>query len=105
MRSIYTQSRSDHRRGFTGTLLRSEIRTRTGHDNRPLIRLINVTQASQLLGLSKLSLELGAHNGLIPHYLIGGQLRFEAAELNRWIRRHHFDILTSQDDFTGWADL
>jgi hypothetical protein len=98
------QSRSDHRRGFTGTLLRSEIRTRGGHDNRTLIRLIHATQASQQLGLSTISLELGAKHGLIPHYVIQGQLHFEPAELNRWIRQHHIDILTAEDDFSVWAE-
>ena len=102
---IYAQSRSDHRRGFTGTLLRSEIRTRGGHDNRTLIRLIDISKASQLLGLSEMSLELAAKHGLIPHYNIQGQLYFEPAEMNRWIRQHHFDILTAEEDFTGWADL
>lgn len=105
MPGIYTQSRSDHRRGFTGTLLRSEIRTRGGHDNRTLVRLIDATLASQLLGISEMAIELAAINGLIPHYTIGGQLRFEPAEMNRWTRQHHFDILTAEDDLTGWADL
>jgi hypothetical protein len=103
MHYIYPQSRSDHRRGFTGTLLRSEIRTRGGHDNRTLIRLIDATRASQLLGLSEMSLELAAKQGLIPHYAIQGQLYFEPAELNRWIRQHHFDIFEAQDDFSGYA--
>jgi hypothetical protein len=104
MHTIFRQSRSDHHRGFTGTLLRSEIRTRGGHDNRTLIRLIDISLASQLLGLSEMSLQLAAKHGLIPHYAIGGQLRFEPAELNRWIRQHHFDILTAKEDFTGWAE-
>ncbi len=93
MRGIYRRSRSNHPRGFTGTLLRSEIRTRAGHDNRTLIRLIDASQASQQLGLSPTSLELGAQHRLIPHYLIKGQLRFEPAELNRWIRQHHINRL------------
>jgi hypothetical protein len=105
MHSIYPQSRSDHRRGFTGTLLRAEIRTRGGHDNRTLIRLIDIPLASQLLGLSEMSLQLAAKHGLIPHYAIQGYIRFEPAELNRWIRQHHFDILTAEEDFTGWADI
>jgi hypothetical protein len=104
MRAIYRQSRSDHRRGFTGTLLRSEIRTRAGHDNRTLIRLIDANQAGQQLKLSALSLELGAQHRLIPHYLIQGQLRFEPAELNRWIRQHHINIISTDGDFSGWAD-
>lgn len=100
MQRIYTQSRSSHRRGFTGTVLRSHVRTRGAHDSRTVIKLIDSAQASKLLGLSKTSLELGAKHLLIPHYLIQGRLRFEPAELNRWVRQHHFDVLTSQDDFT-----
>ncbi|MGH2833115.1 MAG: hypothetical protein ACRDK2_10105 [Solirubrobacteraceae bacterium] len=96
MHRIYTQSRSNHRRGFTGTLLRTEIRSRGGHDNRTLVRLIDVNQASQQLGLSTTSLELGAKNSLIPHYFIDGQLRFDPVELGRWVREHHFDVFTGQ---------
>lgn len=90
---IYTQSRSDHRRGFTGTLLRAEIRTRSGHDNRTLVRLIDVHQASQRLGLPTISLELATKTGLIAHYLIEGQIRFDPAELTRWVRMHRIDEL------------
>jgi hypothetical protein len=104
MQRIYTQSRSSHRRGFTGTPLPSHIRTRGAHDSRTLLRLITVEQASERLGFSTTALELGARNGLIPHYYILGQTRFEPAELDRWIRQHHFDVLTAQGDFGGWAD-
>jgi excisionase family DNA binding protein len=104
MHRIYTQSRSSHRRGLAGTALRSHSRTRGAHDSRTLVTLITVEQASELLGLSSTSIELGAHNGLIPHYYIDGQTRFEPAELDRWIRQHHFDVLSSQGSFTGWAD-
>lgn len=104
MRGYYTQSRSSHPRGFTGTLLRPHARTRGAHDTKTLVKLIDVNEASQRLRLSPTSLELGARNGLIPHYYVLGQTRFEAAELDRWIRQHHFDILTSQDDFQGRAD-
>jgi excisionase family DNA binding protein len=104
MQSIYTQSRSSHRRGFTGTFLRPHIRTRGAHDARTLLRLITVEQASERLGFSATTLELGAKNGLIPHYYILGHTRFEPAQLDRWIRQHHFDILNAQGDFTGWDD-
>jgi hypothetical protein len=83
MRALYAQSGSDHRRGFRGTLLRSHARTTARHNSRTLVRLIDVGQASQRLGLSPTSLELGARNGLIPHYYVLGQTRFEPAELDR----------------------
>jgi hypothetical protein len=105
MQRHFTQSRSSHRRGFTDTRLRSRVRTRDAHDSRTLVRLINVEQASEHLGFSATSLELGAHNGLIPHYCILGHTRFDPVELDRWIRQHHFDVLTAQHDSARWADL
>ena len=98
MYNIYRQSRSDHRRGFTGTLLRSEIRTRGGHDSRALIRLIPIERASEYLGLPVTTLELVAKNGLVLHYQINGHLLFEPVELDGWVRLHHIDILETQQD-------
>lgn len=101
MYRIYTQSRSDHRRGFTGTLLRSEVRTRGGHDNRTLIRLVDINTASECLGLSTASLELGARQSLLPHYEINGHLLFEPVELNRWVRLHRIDeFMPSEADMS-----
>jgi hypothetical protein len=101
MHTIFRQSRSNHHREFTGTLLRTEIRTRTRHDEKTLIRLIDVSQASRRLGLSEHSLEHGALDGLIPHYDIGGQLRFDPDELSNWAHQHHLNALTTDNDFTG----
>ena len=92
---IYAQSRSDHPRGFTGTLLRSEIRTRGGHDNRTLVTLIDMTEACRALKLPATCLELAAKHKLVPHYLIDGQLLFEPAELSRWVHIHHIDEFTA----------
>jgi hypothetical protein len=44
-----------------------------------------------------MSLELGARNGLIPHYLIGEQIRFDPKDLDRWVREH-------LDGVVRWAD-
>lgn len=88
---IYAQSRSDHRRGFTGTLLRSEIRTRSGHTPRTLVRLVGLQQASQHLGLPTSTLQLAARNRLIPHYPIDGRLHFDPVDLDRWVRDHRID--------------
>ncbi len=93
MYCIYGQSRSDHGRGFTGTILRSEIRTRGAHDNRTLVRLISIDQAGQHLGLPAISLELAARNRLVPHYEINGYLLFEPVELNRWVHLHKIEEL------------
>jgi hypothetical protein len=100
MHTTFRQSRSNHHRGFTGTLLRSDIRTRTRHDDRTLIRLIDANQASRRLGLSELSLQLGALDGHIPHYNIGGQIRFNPHELANWIHQYHLNALTTDDDIT-----
>jgi hypothetical protein len=108
MYRIYRQSRSDHPRTFTGTLLRAEIRTRSGHDNRTLIRLIDIQQASQQLRLPTASLQLAAKHGLLPHYTIDGHLRFDPAELTRWVREHRIDeytpTLSLDDCCTGWDE-
>jgi hypothetical protein len=106
MYSIYRQSRSNHRRGFTGTLLRSEFRTRSGHDNRTLIRLIDLDQASQQLQLPVSTLQLAVDEGFIPHYNIHGYLRFDPAELSRWVRTHRIDefIPTATRDEPYYSD-
>ena len=52
MQRIYTHPGSSHRREFTETLLRSHVRTRSGHGSRTLIGLIGAKQASERLGLS-----------------------------------------------------
>jgi hypothetical protein len=59
-----------------------------------LITLIDAISASQKLRLSPTSLELGARNGLIPHYLIGEQIRFDPIDLDRWVRKHRIDEFT-----------
>lgn len=56
-----------------------------GHDRDCLIALIDAVSASQRLPTS---LELGARNGLIPHYRVGDQIRFDPFELNLWVREH-----------------
>jgi excisionase family DNA binding protein len=103
MQSIYTQKRSSHRRGFAGTAVRSSVRTRGAHDSRTLVRLITVQQASELLGLSSTSIEMGVCSGEIPHYDLLGELRFDPVEIERWLRWHHYEALSSQGHFTGRA--
>jgi hypothetical protein len=66
-------------------------RVRGGHNSNSLIILIDAISASQKLRLSPTSLELGARNGLIPHYLIRDQIRFDPVELDRWAREHRID--------------
>jgi hypothetical protein len=69
-------------------------RVRGGHNSNSLIILIDAISASQKLRLSPTSLELGARNGLIPHYLIGDQVRFDPVELDRWARKHRIGEFT-----------
>jgi hypothetical protein len=71
--------------------VRHGARSRGGHGRDCLITLIDAISASQKLRLSPTSLELGARNGLIPHYLIGEQIRFDPKELDRWAREHRID--------------
>lgn len=91
MYRIYTQSRSNHKRGFTGTLLRSEIRSRSGHTPRTLVRLVSLNQASQHLGLPTSTLHFAAKHRLIPHYPFDGRLHFDPVDLDRWVRDHRID--------------
>jgi excisionase family DNA binding protein len=67
----------------------------------PCIKLITVGEASELLGLSRTSIELGVCRGEIPYYDLPGELRFDPVEIERWLRWHHYEVLSSQGDFTG----
>ncbi|MGH2833714.1 MAG: helix-turn-helix domain-containing protein, partial [Solirubrobacteraceae bacterium] len=75
-------------------LLRQEIRSRAGHDNRTLIRLINIEQAGQQLQLPVRTIQLAVSEGFIPHYHIQGHLRFDPVDLGRWVRDHRIDEFT-----------
>ena len=98
MFAIYRQSRSNHRRGFTGTLFTSENRRRSCHTASTFLWLIDAEQASRQIGMPISALELGVANNLVPHYFIEGQLLFDPGQLHRWLYRHDINIVRSQDD-------
>lgn len=50
MRGVYPQSLERSPTGVPGTLLRSAIRTRAGHENRTVVRLIDVSRKFQFSG-------------------------------------------------------
>jgi Helix-turn-helix domain len=75
---------------------RQRSRPCSGHHHSPPITLIDAISASQRLRLSPTSLKLGARNGLIPHYRIGDQIRFDPVELDRWVREHLDGIRTDE---------
>ena len=77
--------------------VRHGARSRGGHGRDCLITLIDPISASQKLRLSPTSLELGARNGLIPHYRFGDQIRFDPRDLDAWVQKH-------LDGFAWWTD-
>lgn len=66
-------------------------RSRGGHDPSCLVVLIDPVLASQHLGISPWILESAATHHLIPHYRIADHIRFDARELDAWVKRHHID--------------
>lgn len=74
---------------------RHGARVRCGHNSDCLITLIDAVCASQKLRLSPTSLELGARHGLIAHYRIGEEIRFDPHDLDVWARKHRIDEFTS----------
>lgn len=99
MSTLFTQSRSDHPR-TSSRILRHRSQPCDKHTSA-FTTLIDAISASRKLGLSPLSLETGAVNGLIPHHWIDGQIRFDPLELNRWMREH-LDAIRSAE---GRIDL
>jgi hypothetical protein len=91
LRTFHTSPHEGRVRMQRLEFVRHGARSRGGHGRDCLITLIDAISASQKLRLSPTSLELGARNGLIPHYLIGEQIRFDPKELDRWAREHRID--------------
>jgi len=52
--------------------------------------LLNIDEASELLGLSKNTIYCWVSRRKIPFTKINGLLRFDVAQLKRWIRRNTF---------------
>lgn len=81
-----------HRQVTTRTLTTGEDLSRLSGQGRPQQQLsrrshrcrLRLSEAEALTNGSG----NGARNGLIPHYRIGDQIRFDPAELDRWIRQH-----------------
>jgi excisionase family DNA binding protein len=49
--------------------------------------MLTVTEAAQLTGLARRTVYAMAEQGRIPHYRIGGALRFDPVELADWLER------------------
>ena len=53
--------------------------------------MIDSKAVAALLGVSRRSIEDWARAEKIPHYLIGGQYRFDAAEIEAWKQARHVE--------------
>lgn len=51
-------------------------------------RLLSVTEASQLLGMSESFLYKLAESKEIPHLRLGRALRFDISQIDLWLKRH-----------------
>ena len=49
------------------------------------LRLINVAEAAEFLGISRNGLYIACRNGLVPHFKIQGVLRFDRDDLRAWL--------------------
>ncbi|HEY7933676.1 MAG TPA: helix-turn-helix domain-containing protein [Solirubrobacteraceae bacterium] len=66
-------------------------RVRGGHNSNGLILLIDAISASQKLRLPPSLLEQMAEDLQIPHYRIGGQIRFDPTDLDKWVKSRRID--------------
>ena len=52
--------------------------------------LLNITEVARLLGLSVPTIRRWTACGTIPHFKVnGGAIRFDPAELRRWVEQYH----------------
>jgi excisionase family DNA binding protein len=59
----------------------------------PLQRYLNAREAAQYLGVSRACVYRWAEEGRLPHYKVGGILRFKLAELEEWMGTHRGPLL------------
>jgi len=58
---------------------------RDGDDGRRERRLIDLSDAAEYLGTTARHLRRLVDGRAIPHYKVGGKLRFDTGELDRWL--------------------
>ena len=60
----------------------------TGHLQSPTLvdRLWTVHELAEFLGLRPKTVYTWVEQGYVPHYKIGGRVRFDPAEIKRWLR-------------------
>lgn len=51
--------------------------------------LLSTEAVADLLGVSKKWIYDRAKDNVIPHYKVGGLLRFDTEEINQWLEVHH----------------
>jgi hypothetical protein len=94
MYSHYCTGRARPGRSQLGRIYHGS-RIREGHNSNNLIVLIDAISASEKLRIAPVILEAAAEHRMIPHYRIAGKIRFDPVDLERWVRDHRIDELTS----------
>ena len=62
--------------------------------NRSMIEILTPDEVAELLRLSTNRILLLARRGEIPHIVIDGRMRFDAAEVEDWVKVHRRNTLT-----------
>jgi len=61
-----------------------------------VIEILTPNEVAELLRLSSNRVLLLARRGEIPHLLIDGRMRFDAAEIEDWVKVHRGNTLTQK---------
>ena len=93
MQGRQAQARRSPQRRLKGSLLQSHLRVRGADNGRTVLPGIDLLSASRRVWLAPILLEEGALFGIIPHYKLGGLLRFDPVELDAWVAENGIDDL------------
>ncbi len=55
-------------------------------------QLINIDELCQILKLKRSYIYLLTHQKKIPHYKLGGQLRFKLSDIEQWLQDQFVDV-------------
>lgn len=55
-------------------------------------QLINIDELCQILKLKRSYIYLLTHQKKIPHYKLGGQLRFKLSDIEKWLQDQFVDV-------------
>jgi len=60
-------------------------------------KLVNVSEISSILSVKPSTVYQWVHEGRIPHFKIGKLVRFDPAEIDRWVGKQKARTLASVD--------